>query len=377
MKIQCAADLESIDVDQWRPLQSSNFPFTDYWFIKSLEDSDCLGERTGWYPRYLCAWDKGILLGVLIVYLKTNSYGEYIFDWDWAHAYQQHKIPYYPKLTSASPFTPANGSKWLIHPMADANQVKAQIVEHLKNLAVRSQASSIHHLFIPKQEIAEWKQAGYTLRWSHQYHWRNKSYETFDQFLSNLKGKRAKEVRRERRQAHESGWSLKTLTGDQIEVSYAESFYGLYLSTIDKKNSFDYLTQDFFKLIFERMKDSIVLTCAFEGDTIMAASLAFLKGNKLYGRYWGSLKAARSLHFELCYYSLIEFAIKNKIDIFEAGAQGEHKIQRGFEPQWTYSCHWLAHPAFNHAIQKYIDTEKSQLHNWFAVQSERSPYKED
>ncbi|SME98017.1 GNAT family N-acetyltransferase [Pseudobacteriovorax antillogorgiicola] len=375
MEIRIVKSMSKIERDDWKPLESRNFPFTDYDFLASLERSGSLGERTGWFPHFFAAYVDHRLIGALIAYLKTNSYGEYIFDWEWANGFHHHQIPYYPKLTSSIPFTPATGTKLLLHSDYDQKEIREEVDKALLSLVKSSSCSSIHHLFIPQDELQAWQGSGYHLRYSQQYHWHNHAYQCFDDFLAKLKGKRAKEVRRERRQIAEQGVAIELLTGDSLDQMASDRFYQFYLATLDKKHGLDYLTQEFFRLVFQSMQDRIVLCVAsYEGDWV-AASLSFQKGDHLYGRYWGSTASFRSLHFELCYYQMIDYAIAKGLKLFEAGAQGRHKIQRGFVPSWTYSAHKIFHPAFDRAIAEYIREEKRILDQAMEEDQNRSPYR--
>ena len=358
----------------WPDLEDENSPFTDYRFLDALEDSGSLGERTGWFPHYLCCMLDGQIISVYILFAKTNSYGEYIFDWDWANAYQRYGLPYYPKLVSAIPFTPATTSKFLVKHGENRDLCFDKTLELLESLEERF--SSIHQLFIPKDEVPQWQKCKFLRRLSHQYHWHNRGYEDFDSFLCELKGKKAKEIRRERRKISEyPELEIKRLTGDSIEAHHAEAFYGFYLTTLDKKRAIPYLTQEFFSKVFNSMKDNILLTVAQNSGGLCAASLCFFKGDKLFGRYWGAKENEKHLHFELCYYQPIEFALERKFTSFEAGAQGSHKIQRGFIPSWTYSTHKIMHPEFASGIRSYIEQENQMMEEVFAEDCRRQPFK--
>ena len=357
------------------PLESPNFPFTDYDFLLALEESGSLFERTGWYPYYLALYEKEDLEAFLVAYVKTNSYGEYIFDWDWAAGYEKAGAAYYPKLVGAIPFTPATGTKLLTKNGKNKDRYVCAFLKELIALLKKEKLSGIHHLFLEEGCLPSLQKEGYLKRLSYQYHWKNRSYKDFEGFLCQLKGKRAKEIRRERKKVLAEELEIELLRGKEIKDEHSRVFYAFYKASVHKKQAFDYLTPEFFDLVFKTMKDRLVLCLAKKNFEPVAASLSFCKGNKLFGRYFGALKEYSFLHFELCYYLLIEFAIKNGIDLFEAGAQGEHKKARGFETVFTYSAHHMAHAGFSRAISDYIDHEARLLRQMKKEDAMRSPYR--
>ncbi|MCM8528134.1 MAG: GNAT family N-acetyltransferase [Lentisphaeraceae bacterium] len=344
----------------WKSLEPNNFPFASYSFLSSLESSQSLGKRTGWYPLIFTVWDNKSLIAASVLYLRTNSYGEYIFDWAWAEAWQRYGLSYYPKLTAAVPFTPATGPKILCNENSDKEGISTLILDEVKTFMEKEKASTIHFLFISEDEISLFKKAGYEIRKSYQFHWKNRDYSDFNDFLMALKQKKRKEIRRERKLLLSENLKIKQIKEDDIP-DYADFMYELYLSTIDKKWSSDYLTKEFFTQVFNSMKNEIVLFVAFKNDSPIAATLNFHKGDTLFGRYWGCIEEIPNLHFELCYYLPIEYCIKNKLRLFEAGAQGEHKIQRGFIPSYTYSAHFIPKHELGEAVKSYIHREASQI----------------
>jgi predicted N-acyltransferase len=377
-EIKILHSLSEVEPLQWDALQEPGFPFADYSFLRSQEITECLGSRTGWTPVYLSAWIKKELAGVLILFLKTNSYGEYIFDFNWAQAYESSRLRYYPKLVSAIPFTPATGSKLLIRSSLEPqtqNQIFQSLLENSKELVKKLGASSLHFLFIPEKDLARYKDQGLFIRHSFQYHWQNQNYRSFDEFLTKLRGKRRREIARERSQVVAQGVTLKSFTQNELTPHHAEVMYLFYRSTIDKMEGFDYLTEDFFKEVFKTMKDKILLVLAYDQEgREVAGALNFYSRSTLFGRYWGCLAEYKALHFEVCYYQGIEFCIQNKLSLFEAGAQGEHKFQRGFLPTLTYSAHHIEHPLLNHAIQDFVTHEKKHIEELFGEYKEHSPY---
>lgn len=372
--------IEGVSATTWRTLQPPDFPFFDFEFLRALERSCSVGEGTGWSPIHLVCEEDGRALGALCTYLKTDSYGEYIFDWDWAHAYQERGLRYYPKLVAAVPFTPATGSKLLSRSdIGDEKRrkVQASLLSAAQELGDELRVSSSHALFLPEDELAEFEERGFTIRHSLQFHWRNGGYQAFTDYLAALVSKRRRQISRERRQLGEEGLEIEHLTGDALSPEHAAIMYRFYTSTLDGKWGMPYLTAEFFEEVFRSMKDRILLVLARDGQTRrpVAGALNFFKDQSLYGRYWGAAETRRNLHFELCYYQAIEFAIEHGFTLFEAGAQGEHKLARGFLPAVTYSAHHVRHPAFRSAIEQYIEQEKEYVAGAIKMYSRHNPYK--
>ena len=361
----------------WSALESPDFPFADYDFLAALESSGSLGERTGWFPLYLAVRsgdDK--LQGVIWLYLKTNSYGEYIFDWDWARAYEENGVAYYPKLVSAIPFTPATGPNFLVAPGVDRETMAPLLIRQALSLYQQSQASSFHALFVPQKDCALWLDQGLTLRHSFQYHWHNNGYGSFDGFLEQLKGKRRRQINRERQSLQGMDATIHIATGSDLTPAHADAAWSFYENTTQEKYAIPYLTRAFFEEIFTTMADRILFIYAARDGRILAGSLFLHKGAHLYGRYWGFREDIRNLHFEICYYKPMEFAIDQKIELFEAGAQGAHKLQRGFLPNLTYSAHQIRHQAFQKAIDRFIRMEQRQTQHRINDELEHSPFRD-
>ena len=377
MRVERLSSIEhGDDLAAWRALEPPDFPFFDYEFLRALERSGSIGGGSGWSPVYLvCKDDLGGVLGALPLYLKTHSYGEYIFDWEWAHAYRQHGLPYYPKLVAAVPFTPATGPKLLVRPDADRAAVTRALLAAARRLGEERRVSSSHALFLPEEELDEFIEHGFAVRHSVQFHWRNRGYGAFSDYLDAMMSKRRRQVARERRQLE--GVEIERLTGSELCPEHAATMYRFYLSTSDRKWGSPYLTGAFFAEVFRTMGDRILLVLARDRGTgrPIAGALNFFKGRTLYGRYWGTTEERRNLHFELCYYQAIEFAIERRLALFEAGAQGEHKLARGFLPSLTYSAHAIHHPDFRRAIEDYINVEKKILAEDMADYAQHDPYK--
>lgn len=375
MHIRVVTSIQSIDPLAWRAVETFDFPFTDYAFLLALETSGSVSTETGWQPLYILAEDQRGIMGALCTYVKSHSYGEYIFDWEWARFYQQHGERYYPKLLAAVPFTPATGPRILLRADADKQWLRSQLIQSALQLAENSKMSSCHALFIAHEESDAFIGRGFALRHSFQYHWRNQGFRDFADYLDALLGKRRRDIARERLKAQSHGLTLECVNGSELTADHAAAMVKLYLNTTDKKSAIPYLHPSFFMHIFASMAPQIVLVCAKDQDEIVAASLNFYKGSKLFGRYWGSLRDYPDLHFELCYYQTIDFAIKNKLELFEAGAQGEHKIQRGFLPTVTLSAHKIFDPAFKAPIESYIHQEQQAIVQAMSDLSSRSPFK--
>jgi uncharacterized protein len=376
MHVEQVSGIGRVSEAAWRALEPPDFPFFDLEFLRALERSGSVGGASGWEPVYLVCRDGGRLLGALPLYLKTDSYGEYVFDWEWARAYREHGLPYYPKLVAAVPFTPATGPKLLVrHDEAERAAVTRALLGAAGDLADELRVSSSHALFLPERELADFTEHGFAVRHSLQFHWRNRGYGSFSDYLEALTSKRRRQIMRERRQLE--GLMVERLTGEALEEEHAALMYRFYLGTYDRKWGFPYLTGTFFSEVFRTMRDRVLFVLARDEPTRrpVAGALFFFKGQSLYGRYWGAAEERRNLHFELCYYQGIDFAIERRLELFEAGAQGEHKLARGFLPTLTYSAHEIRHPGFRHVIGRYIAQEKELLAGTLAEYASHDPYR--
>jgi uncharacterized protein len=371
--------IEDVERETWRTLEPPEFPFFDFEFLRALERSKSIGRRSGWSPAYLLCKDRASVLGAICLYLKPDSYGEYIFDWEWARAYQQYGLSYYPKLVAAVPFTPATGPKLLLRPDLDVTtraRVTRVLLDAAEDLGTEYGVSSSHALFLPKEELSEFTRRGFTVRHSLQFHWRNQGYETFSDYLEALSGKRRRQILRERRQLEGEGLEILHLTGDTLLPEHATLMHSFYLATLDGKWGVPYLNRAFFDEVFRTMNDRTLLVLArHKAGSPVAGALFFFKDTSLFGRYWGAAQQVRNLHFELCYYQSIDFAIEQGFKLLEAGAQGEHKLARGFLPTLTYSAHKIRDPAFGRAIGEYIESEKEMLKGVMEEYSSHDPYK--
>jgi predicted N-acyltransferase len=367
--------LEAIPGDEWTRLCHGGFPFTDYAYLHALEETGAVGSRSGWIPHHLTAWRGDELEGASFLYVKDNSYGEYIFDWAWAQAYAKSGVPYYPKLVSSIPFTPATGPKLLFSEPADRAAVAARLIRAAKEKTEALETSSLHYLFLLPEEIPYFEREGLLIRHSFQYHWKNQNFPTFDAFLASLKRRKRKQILKERQELQSRGLRISILRGADLRPEHATLFHGFYRSTIEKMGAIPYLELAFFQRVFQSMRDQLLLILAQEAGTPVAGALYYENGDCLYGRYWGASREIRNLHFELCYYQPLEYAIAKGLKLVEAGAQGEHKIARGFLPELTYSAHWIRHPAFRNAIERFIGEEKRAIRAFFEEMKLHSPYR--
>jgi predicted N-acyltransferase len=360
---------------EWARVAPKNFPFLSYNFLRALEQTGCLGRRTGWEPHFITLRQNGVLQAASVWFTKTNSYGEYIFDFAWAQAFEAHGLKYYPKLVAAVPFTPATGPKLLLAPQAPAGTAAALIEAFERALLKTGEVSSAHALFLPESELPDFKAAGYMLRDSFQYHYvRDSGDHNFQDFLSHFKSKRRREIRREREQVVEQGLTLERLTGDQLTAEHATLMTEFYLDTVGKMGGFAYLTPGFFQDVFRTMNEQILFVLARdrEGQAV-AGALNYFAGDILFGRHWGCKRDYKALHFEVCYYQGIEFMLEKQLRLFEAGAQGEHKFNRGFLPRLTYSAHKILDSRFQQPIQDFLLAERQQLVELFDSYRAQSP----
>jgi len=356
--------------------RSTGDPFVCYDFLHACEASESAAPRQGWAPRHLALRDDdNAVLGVMPLYLKGNSQGEYVFDHSWADAYERAGGRYYPKLLGAVPFTPATGPRFLNHPDADAATVRQALLQGALTLVERLGVSSLHVNFPTQAEWAAMTEAGLLPRQDIQFIWRNDGYKTFDDFLAALSANRRKSIRRERRDA-QADLEIRILTGAEITEAHWDAFFAFYMDTGSRKWGRPYLTRDFFARVGATMADRIALVMAFRDDTPIAGALNFIGRDALYGRQWGTLDDVPFLHFELCYYQAIDFAIARGLSRVEAGAQGEHKIARGYLPSPVYSAHFIADPALREPVARYLEGEGPAVEEQRAVMTaELSPFK--
>jgi uncharacterized protein len=369
--------IREVASEAWDACAGDINPTVSHVFLNALEESGSTNARTGWAPQHLTfAGKDGRLIGAVPMYLKSHSYGEYIFDWGWADAYDRSGGRYYPKLLCAVPFTPVPGPRLLVAPGA-AEETKSHLIAGMIELARRHKLSSLHVNFPHDEDFAAFAEAGFLQRIGQQFHWTNQGYRDFDDYLAALNSRKRKAVKKERREALAGGIEIELLTGSDLTERAWDAFFRLYLGTTDRKWGSAYLTRRFFSLVGERMPDKIVLVMARRGAEYIAGAFNILGRDTIYGRNWGAHREYRFLHFECCYYQAIEFAIQRGLTRVEAGAQGPHKLQRGYLPTPIYSAHWIPDPAFRRAVAAFLDRERAMVEQKIEHLAEYSPFRHD
>jgi len=373
-RTRIVSSLSDVGQQQWDALvatQENGNPFLSFAFLDALHETGCASEDTGWQPQYLTLWDGDKLEAALPLYVKSHSYGEYVFDWAWADAYRRNGLDYYPKLLSAIPFTPVSGSRLLARNTA----AQTALLDALCTLQQNSGLSSTHVLFPPEAQAQSLQAAGFMLRTGVQFHWLNQGYRDFDDFLETLDRKKRKNIRAERRKVNEAGIGFRQVPGTAATETDWRFFQRCYDHTYATHYSTPYLNLDFFLRLGATMPQHLLLIVAEREGKPIASSLVVHDDQTLYGRYWGAIEDVPFLHFETAYYQPLEFCITHRIACFEGGAQGEHKMARGFLPQKTWSAHWLAHPAFADAIEHFLQQESGGINAYIDELGERNPFK--
>jgi predicted N-acyltransferase len=376
LKVTVHNSISAIAGEDWNALAGDAFPFLNHAFLELAETTGSVAPNAGWAPRHLTLEQGGKLRAALPLYEKSHSWGEFVFDWAWARAYEQAGFDYYPKLVSAIPFTPAPSTRILL---ADENDTEAAqiLIAAARQLAVESECSSVHFLFPSEQEVSLFEDSGLLLRKDCQFHWHNRDYGTFDDFLSTFTSAKRKKVRRDRRRVQENSISFRRLRGAELDTSTWSTVYSLIARTFMMRGSLPYFNQAFFEGLSERLPESILVILAEQDGTAVAAAVFYESPTTLYGRYWGSDGHIDALHFETCYYQGIEYCIETGKQLFEPGTQGEHKISRGFSPVTTWSAHWLAHPEFADAVGRYLDEEGRHIERYIDAVDQHTPYKDE
>jgi predicted N-acyltransferase len=374
MRVTIADTIEEFDQQDWNRLPGTGYPFLRHEFLAAAERSGSVGSGAGWRPRHTGIFDeRGNLVAAMPLYEKTHSWGEFVFDWNWAHAYERAGIEYYPKLVSTSPFTPATSRRFLTD---DPDHVSL-LLDAATGLAREEGLSSLHILFPEHAELPHLEDAGLMLRKDCQFHWLNGDYGDFDDFLATFSSAKRKKVRRERRIVEEQGIRFRRLSGAEIDEDTWMTIYELISITFLRRGSMPYFNFDFFLELGQQMPDSILVILAEQQGTPIAAAVFYDSEEALYGRYWGADAHYNALHFETCYYRGIEYCIERGRQRFEPGTQGEHKIARGFLPATTWSAHWLAHPEFYSAIGQYLRAEQRHIDHYVDAVNTHSPYRSD
>jgi predicted N-acyltransferase len=378
MEIVVHNSLRDISAEQWNAMLESNNPFMRYEFLMGLETTACVSLDAGWESAHITIYadaKRNQLIAAMPCYIKSHSYGEYIFDWSWADAHHRHGLEYYPKLSNAVPFTPATGDRLLIADPQQREHLEAALLGKAIELCESRGLSSFHSLFVEQRQAEALQKLGCLTRHSSQFHWQNRGYKNFDDFLSIMSSKKRKNIKRERRRVSDTGITYRWLSANQLDQAAVDTMYRFYSRTIRHYGAQSYLNKAFFEYLAQHFnQQTLFLFAEFDNQTI-AGGLYFKSDNTLYGRYWGALDNFHSVHFETCYYQAIEWCIANGYQRFEAGAQGEHKLARGLEPNTTYSSHWIAHEGFRQAIGDFIGSEQEHMKNYQTQMHNHSPFK--
>jgi predicted N-acyltransferase len=366
--------LSEIDAFEWNNLAGTSDPFTRYEFLSALETHNCVGQEYGWYPYHLAIRDSSEkLIGACPLYIKTNSYGEFVFDWSWASAYEQSSLEYYPKIVSSIPYNPVSGARLLAQSVA----IKKLMVKQIIRLTEKMNMSGSHILFTTDEDTEICQQLGMQQRIGCQYHWKNKHYTDFEDFISTFVSRKRKKVKRERRKVAEENITFIIKSGDQASTNEISKAHHFYESTFDRKSGLPTLSKGFFKEIALTMGEQLIFIFAMHKDKIIACAICFKSDDALFGRFWGCESTYDSLHFETCFYQGIEYCIQHKLQRFEPGAQGEHKITRGFLPTITWSSHWIANQQFREPIYSFCEREKIAMREQYEELMTLSPYRSE
>ena len=381
LEIRLIHSLNEVSADEWNavanPPSEIYDPFLSWQFLQAMEESGAASPATGWAPHHIIIEQAGRgLCGAMPLYLKSHSQGEFVFDHSWADAYERAGGDYYPKLLSAVPFTPVTGRRRLVRPGPDAAQIADALLGAAVKIAADNGISSLHINFLTGEDALRLEAAGLLVRTDQQFHWHNDGYESFDDFLAVLSSSKRKNLRKERQRAQE-GLTFHHITGDAITEDHWDVFYQFYMDTGARKWGTPYLNRESFSLLGERLADDILLIFAEEDGHPIAGALNMIGGDRLLGRYWGTVSPRPMLHFETCYYQAIDFAIERGLKTVEAGAQGGHKLARGYVPETTYSAHWIAHEGLADAVGEYLGRERQMVEREADFLRERTPFKKN
>ena len=366
--------MADVPAPQWDAVAGDGHPFTRHAFLDALERHDCVGEEVGWIPSHILVHADGQLVGATPAYVKLHSQGEFVFDWSWAEAYSRHGLEYYPKLISAIPFTPSTGPRLLVHPAAPEGTVQRALAASAVEISRAMQASSFHWLFPRETDAGSLEASGLLIRSGCQFHWTNRGYRDFQDYLDALTSKRRKEIRRERRDAASAPVEIEIHDGRTATEEHWREYHKLYSSTYDRKWGYAALTHSFFTSVAESLPEQTLVVLAKRDGRYVAGAHCFVGRDTLFGRNWGCVEHHRGLHFEMCYYRLIDYCIRHRLGVFDAGAQGEHKLMRGFLPVETRSAHWIRDSRFREAIGRFLDDERAALRRYRNAMEGHSPY---
>ena len=371
LSLEITDAISEVDSASWDAI-AGDMPLLSHAFLSALETSGCVGDGTGWQPSHMLVFNDAQLVGAMPLYLKNHSYGEYVFDWAWAEAYARNGLSYYPKLLSAIPFTPITSSRLLTR----EPEIQQLMIKALLQIMEKHQLSSAHVLFPDDDSAQAFSNAGWLKRVGVQFRWKNEEFQSFDEFLNTLSHDKRKKIRQERNRIKASGVVCKRIKGADISPEQWEFFYRCYENTYFEHRSTPYLTLPFFQQLGRTMPQNILLVLAYVDDQPVAAALNIYDKTTLYGRYWGAMQYVANLHFELCYYQAQEFCIAENIEYFEGGAQGEHKLARGFKPRPTCSFHNIVHPEFARAIEEFVEQESHGIAAYTNELEARAPFRD-
>lgn len=375
LKLSATKSINEIASEKWNQLAGTNAPFLQHAFLKALEDSGTVSPETGWIPRHLKIEQSGEIIALMPLYLKEHSQGEYVFDHGWANAYQRNGLNYYPKWLTAIPFTPCQSKRILIKDGVDKKVIYTSILDFFQQQSADNNSATWHCLFSEPEEQQLLKELGLQIREDVQFKWFNRDYRDFDDYLGQFSARKRKNIKRERRRVQDLKIELIQLPGTEVSEAQWRVFFEFYLMTYQKHGMSAYLNLPFFQQLAESMGNQLLLTLAIKENRYVGAALSLVGSDALYGRYWGCYEEYNNLHFETCYYQGIEYCIKNKLALFDSGAQGEHKISRGFEPVITSSAHWIKEPRFAKAIGDFVNAEKEHVNAYQEVATQRLPFK--
>jgi predicted N-acyltransferase len=378
MRTRILASIDEVASADWNALAADGAPFLRHEFLGALERQHCVGADSGWTPCHLLLVDEhNTIAAAMPLYRKLHSWGEFVFDFAWAQAYTRHGLSYYPKLVSAIPFTPASGPRLLVRQGPEGAALRRALVDQALAYTADEDLSSFHALFAERSQARELGSRGLLLRRDCQFHWYNHGYADFDAFLATFTAEKRKKVRRERRRVAEAGIDFQTLGGAELDERSWRTIYALHADTFLRHGHTPYLSLEFFRELARTMPEHLVVQRALRGTRTIGAAICFRGGDTLYGRYWGASEEHHSLHFETCYHQGIDYCIREGLQRFEPGTQGEHKVSRGFEPAITWSAHWIADERFARAIETYLEREAEAVNEYATQVSEHVPFKAD
>ena len=377
MRTNISTSISDTDPAAWDALDAGGSPFLRHAFLATLESTGCVGAETGWYPAPITLHDERGIAAAAPAYVKAHSFGEFVFDFSWAQAYARHGLAYYPKLVLGVPFTPVSGARLLVRPDLDAAKTRGQLIAAIRDFAETRNLSSVHGLFVNEADRQAFDQAGWLARRDVQFHWTNHGYRDFDHYLESFTADKRKKTKRERRRVFEEGIHYETLRGTELSRPIVDEVFDLHRDTFLRHGNEPYLNRACFRKLPAALGDAFMVKRARLKDETVAAAVFLEGGGALYGRYWGACEQHHSLHFETCYHQGIEFCIERGIERFESGAQGEHKVARGFVPATTWSMHWIVEPRFRAAIADYLEREGEDREEYARFIDAHVPYKKN